>query len=215
MNENQLAILAEAKKIVEEVLQNQVKSLFVFHNLDHTQQVVTAAQEIEACYQLNDNDRFVLYLSAWFHDTGFITGQAEEHEKESIKLAADFLHCRNADQEIIQRVSSCIGATRLPQAALNLVEKIICDADFFHLGTNNFYKRNNLLRQEIQSFNKSNFSDEEWYMLNIGFLKSHQYFTGYCQLKLEPVKQKWIKELQKKIDMGMETASIKDNRKSA
>ena len=214
MNENQLAILAEAEKIVKELLLNQVKSLFVFHNSDHTQQVVTAAQEIEAYYQLNDNNQFVLYLSAWFHDIGFITGQAEEHEKESIKLAADFLYCNNADQKIIQQVSSCIRATHLPQAPLNLVEKIICDADLFHLGTNIFYKRNNLLRHEIQTFYKSNFSDEEWYMLNIDFLKSHQYFTGYCQLKLEPVKQIRIKELQKKIDMEMETANIKD-RKSA
>jgi len=198
MNEHQLKILAEARQSVTEIFQNKLNPVFVFHNLDHTQQVVTAAEEIKGYYQLDDNDQFVLLVSAWFHDTGFTVGQAEEHEKESIKLAVKFLHHRYADQKIILRVSSCIQATHMPHAPLSLIEKIICDADLYHLGTDCFSKMNDRLRREFRNYFKKEFSIEEWRLVSIEFLKSHKYFTGYCQQKLEPVKQRWIEQMENK-----------------
>jgi hypothetical protein len=41
-------------------------------------------------------------------------------------------------------------------------------------------------------------SKREWRQRNIEFLESHHYFTDYCQQKLEPQKQQWIRELRKK-----------------
>ena len=196
MNVHQIHIVAEAKKVVTDIFKTKVNPLFFFHNMDHTQRVVNAAEEIEGYYQLNDDDQFILSVSAWFHDTGFSAGQAEGHEKESIKLAADFLHHHYTDPEIILRISSCIQATQMPQAPLNLVEKIICDADLYHLGTNMFSKWSDCLRQELQNYYKSDISYEEWRQVNVEFLVSHKYFTGYCMQKLEPVKQRWIKHLQ-------------------
>lgn len=198
MNERQLQIIAEAKKMVIEIFLHKVSPVFVFHTLKHTCQVVTASEEMEGYYQLDNNDQFVLLLSAWFHDTGFSSGHIEGHEKESVRLAADFLYLHHVHPEVIAQVSSCIQATHWPQEPRNLVEKIICDADLFHLGTNIFNERNQLLRRELQTFYKKDFSDEEWCHLNIRFLKSHKYFTGYCQHKLEPVKQRWIEQLQDK-----------------
>ena len=198
MNEYQLQIVREARKVVTDIFLNNVNSLFVFHNLEHTIQVVTAAEEIEGYYQLNDEDQFVLFISAWFHDTGFSSGHAEQHEKESINLAKEFLSPRIADQEMVIRIAACIQATHMPQKPLNLVEKIMCDADLFQLGTNMFSERNQLLRKELQAYYKCDFAEEEWRQLNIEFLKSHNYFTGYCRQELEPVKQEWIEKLQNK-----------------
>jgi len=198
MNEHQSQIITEAKTIVTNILKNKVIPLFAFHNLDHTLQVVNAAEEIAVYYELNDDDQFVLFISAWFHDTGFSTGHCEEHEKESIKLAEDFLYNRHEDRKLINRVSSCIQATHIPQKPRDLVEKILCDADLYHLGTNMFNKWNDQLRQELQAYYRSDFSDEEWCQLNIEFLRSHKYFTGYCLQNLEPVKQEWIKQFQNK-----------------
>lgn len=198
MNEQQLHILKDTERIVTSIFQNKVNPLFVFHNLEHTIQVVTAAEEIEGYYQLNNEDQFVLFISAWFHDTCFSSGYAEEHEKESIKLVKEFLSPRFADQEMILRIAACIQATHMPQQPLTLVENIICDADLFHLGTNKFSERNQLLRKELQAYYKCDFAEEEWRQLNIEFLKSHNYFTGYCRQELEPVKQEWIEQIQNK-----------------
>ena len=198
MNEYQIQIVAEAKKVATDIIKNKVNPLFVFHNIDHTQQVANAAEEIEGYYQLNDEDQFILFISAWFHDTGFSAGRAEGHEKESIKLVSDFLQHYCPDPEIILRVSSCIQATQMPQTPVNLIEKIMCDADLYHLGTNRFNEWSGRLRQEIQNCYKSQIADEEWSQVDIKFLMSHHFFTGYCRQKLEPVKQRWIKQLQNK-----------------
>ena len=51
MNEYQTQIVVEAKKVATDIIINKVDPLFVFHNIDHTQQVANAAKEIEGYYQ--------------------------------------------------------------------------------------------------------------------------------------------------------------------
>ncbi len=119
-------------------------------------------------------------------------------EKESIRLAKEFLVQYNPGVEVINSVASCIQATHLPQEPKNLIEEIICDADLYHLGTNMFIERNDLLKRELQAYNKSGFSEEKWLTLTLKFLKSHEYFTSYCKTKLEKTKQNWIELLQNK-----------------
>ena len=198
MNEQQRQVLEQAQEYVTHLFRNKVDPHFVFHNLGHTQQVVAAAKELGSHYNLNDDDLYVLLLSAWFHDTGFSTGKAEEHEKESINLAANFLEERNVDPQVVQRVSSCIQATRMPQSPLSQVEKIMCDADLYHLGSGDYKKINDLLKQEQEYYFKKEFSKKEWRQRNIEFLETHQYFTDYAQQMQEPRKQEWIRQLRKK-----------------
>ena len=55
-------------------------------------------------------------------------------KQESISWQPNFYNSTGRC-ELIQRVSSCIQATRMPQSPLSQVEKIMCDADLYHLGT--------------------------------------------------------------------------------
>ena len=197
MSESNAPLLPAARTYVTELYQKSVDPKFTFHNLNHTQQVVAAASEICTHYNLNEADRDLVLLAAWFHDTGFKSGHPEEHERESIQLAADFLKQNGADADLIQRVSSCIQATRMPQSPLSQAEKILCDADLYHLGTGSFKKKNQLLRLEQEAYFGKKISKREWRQRNLEFLESHHYFTDYCQQKLEPQKQEWIRQLRK------------------
>ncbi|GAB4092990.1 Pycsar system effector family protein [Flaviaesturariibacter terrae] len=198
MTEKQLNILTMAQERVTRIFREKVDPKFVFHNLGHTQQVVQAAQELAAQYNLSDEDYFVLLLSAWFHDTGFSSGRAEEHEKESIRNATEFLQDQEVDSEIIQRVSSCIQATRMPQSPLSTVEKIMCDADLYHLGGPDFNKMKDQLRIEQEAYLGKSVAKKEWRQRNIEFLENHQYFTEYAQQHREPQKQEWLRQMRKK-----------------
>lgn len=199
MNEQQLQLLSEAQTYITELFRTKVDPKFVFHNIQHTRQAVAAAEEIANYYNLKDEDRFVLLLGAWFHDTGFSSGHPEDHEKESVRLATDFLQVHeNVSPEIVQRVSSAIQATRMPQSPLSMVEKILCDADLYHLGTDDFKRMNEQLKAEQEAYFKKEIPKKEWRQRNIEFLESHQYFTDYCQQKLEPKKQEWLRQLTKK-----------------
>ncbi|WP_448635453.1 HD domain-containing protein [Pedobacter panaciterrae] len=195
MNKHHIYLLAEAERTATTIFSEQVKPLFVFHNIEHTRRVVSAAREIMSNYELGELDRFSILLSAWFHDTGFNAGYVENHESQSIKIATNFLTRHKETGDVISCVTACIAATRMPQNPLTLPEMIMCDADLFHLGTDNFPRMTELLRQEFQEYFGKIFSKEDWGIHNIDFLSAHRYFTPYCRMKLESGKKEWIKIL--------------------
>jgi predicted metal-dependent HD superfamily phosphohydrolase len=157
---------------------------------------VLACEEMANYYQLQPDDREALLFAAWFHDTGFSADESKGHEEVSIQLATTFLQEKKADAGFIQKVSSCIEATKMPQSPKNLIEQIICDADLFHLGTDEFKPRNEELREELLEFSEQNISKKKWRKMNIAFMENHKYFTDYGKRKLQPVKEQHIEELK-------------------
>src|SRR5438045_4362365 len=148
MNESQERILSAARNYVTELFTHSVKPEFVFHNLEHTEDVAEASSMMADHYHLSDDDRFVLMLAAWFHDTGYSSGHPEGHEEVSVQLATKFMQEHAVDETTIQKVNSSIRATRMPQSPIGLLEKILCDSDLMHLATDDFKARNQLLKQE-------------------------------------------------------------------
>ena len=170
----------------------------IYHNLQHTKDVVKAAGEIANHYQLNDDDFFTVMASVWFHDLGYMV-DIQNHEDEGIKIASAFLAEHKVKDEIIAGIKGCITATKMPQSPKNLMDEIVADADLFHLGTDEFSKKNKLLLKEINILHKSEVSKEQWREKSIEFLESHRYHTDYCRLLLDDTKKKNIEELQKKV----------------
>jgi predicted metal-dependent HD superfamily phosphohydrolase len=200
MTETQEQNLTAARHYVTDLYKNNLDPRFVFHNLDHTEDVADACSMMAEQYQLSDDDRYVLSLAAWFHDTGYTEGHAEGHEDVSVQLASTFLKQRGVDDAVIQRVTSAIMATRMPQSPLSQLEKILCDADLMHLATDDFKARNQLLKQERENLLGQKISRKEWRKGNIQFLESHKYFTDYGQQKLEGRKLDNLNEIRKKKD---------------
>lgn len=200
MTETAEQLLSAVRTYVTDTFHHRVKPEFVFHNLEHTESVVEACSHMADYYQLKDEDRLVLMLSAWFHDIGFSAGAAEGHEEASEQMAVQFLQNRGVDETTVQRVSSCINATRMPQSPVNLIEKILCDADLYHLATGDFKARNQLLKQERESLIGHKIDKKEWRKSNYQFLLHHQYFTDYGQQQLTPKKMENLALFAKKGD---------------
>ena len=198
MNESNEQLLSAARNYVTDLFTHQLKPEFVFHNLEHTEDVVEACSYMADYYKLNDDDRLVLMLAGWFHDTGYTKGETVGHEEESVRIASEFLHRHATDPMIVQRVSSAIQATRMPQSPISQVEKILCDSDLYHLATEDFKPRNQLLKQEQETRLEHKISKKEWRKNNIKFLESHKYFTDYGHEFLEPKKLENLNSLQKK-----------------
>src|SRR4051812_30510798 len=114
---------------------NTQKQLF-YHDIAHTRSVVAATTQIADHYALNEQDRFVVITAAWFHDMGYCkAGTPIMHEQKSADLAERFLKEKGVDEETITTIEKCVLATKMPQQPETLQEKILCDADLFHLGT--------------------------------------------------------------------------------
>lgn len=129
--ENTLNIIDKSERAATDILLSTPESM-VYHNLNHTREVVSAADKIGTYANLSEEEKEILLISAWFHDTGY-KYTYENHEKKSIELARDFLNKNNYPKENIEKVVSCILATKSGQKPSTLTEKVLIDADFMHL----------------------------------------------------------------------------------
>lgn len=177
-------------------LQHWTKEL-VYHKIQHTQTTVNRAVEIAGHYSLNEVQLFIVTISAWFHDTGHLFGSTELHEEKSASIMREYFKNKEVDQTINNSIESCILSTKLPQSPKNLMEEIICDADLYHLGTEEFPKNDELVKKELELRNKISIDSKEWIKHTLYFLLNHKYFTAYCQQHLNEGKANNIELLHK------------------
>lgn len=170
-----------------------------FHNIQHTENVVAAATKIAKHYDLGDKDNFIVLAASWFHDNGYLIN-ISDHEEQSATLAEAFLTENEVGHGTIKSVIACIMATKMPQTPQNQLEEIICDADLFHLGTEDFFNEDELLLQEYNNLHDDAPIEKlDWRKKTIQFLEKQHYHTNYCQRLLDGTKQKNLEKLKKKV----------------
>ncbi len=192
-------LLEEVKTYALHFFKTHHDPKIVYHNQSHTEQVVKAATDAAAYYNLGEHDLFVVVTAAWFHDAGYYTGPAQGHEQRASELVALFLRERGVDEETIKAIQGCIMATRLPQAPVGLLEQIVCDADLSHLGSDAFSEKNKLLRKEVENISHKEISKDEWRKGTIRFLESTHYQTEYARQLLNEKKQQHLDKLKQKV----------------
>lgn len=190
------SILQSIQLNASTILTNDVDAKFVYHNLAHTESVVKATIEIAQQSNLSDAETELVTIAAWLHDTGYKNGN-ENHEENSIKIAEMCLSERGMSVDKIEHVKKCIAATRMPQSPKNLMQEVLCDADLYHLSSDEFMNQGDKLREEWASTGQRILNEEEWKTINVQFLKEHSYFTNYGKTILEKRKQKNLKQLKK------------------
>jgi predicted metal-dependent HD superfamily phosphohydrolase len=202
-------LLNKSKEYVESFLKHNISNEIFYHDLEHTHEVVDAAIEIGQASGLTSDQLETVLIAAWFHDTGYYKGKIN-HEQESRNLAEKFLREQGIGEKKISEVGGCIIATKIPQRPTNLMEEVLCDADLYHLSTNEFFRKSELLRKEFSLTGNNEIQDEEWLKTNIKFLKKHSFFTDYAREKLLPHKKRNLKKL-KSIMNELEPGDEKDN----
>jgi predicted metal-dependent HD superfamily phosphohydrolase len=194
---NYRLILEQVQNHIELMYRLHPKPALLYHNNRHTEKVVQSATQIANHYELNDRDFFVLVTAAWFHDIGYLD-QPDGHEQKGADEAATFLSGLEVSSNDIEAIKNCLMATKLPQDPHNLLEQILCDADLFHFGTDEFEENNKLIRKEVKEIYGEDLSKEEWRIKTIALMQGHQYFTDYCQQLLNAKKQENLEELLSK-----------------
>lgn len=187
-------LIESTKSYIEDFFKKNIDPKYVFHDLEHTTDVVAAAEKLATGYDLEEVDKFALRLAAWFHDTGYDEG-AEMHEERSCKHAENFLKDKVADA-VLDKVSECIRATKMPQNPTTLIEQILCDADLSHLGMKSYWARSGKFRQEYDLLSENISSEPERIEREINFLMAHEYHTTVAR---EMFNKRKVKNVQKLI----------------
>ena len=189
-------LIIKAEQFVTNYLNDNLDKTFVYHNIAHTQRVVTKVNELIEEVELSDNEKELLLLAAWFHDTGF-TKTIDGHEKEGVKIAIGFLKSENASEETIKNVSEIILATQMHYVPKNTLEGLIRDADCAHVSSKNYEDYSSLLRKEWELTLDKKVSKSEWLQENISFVTNHSFYSAFATSKWEKRKGKNLANLLK------------------
>lgn len=195
---NYVQLLEDVKNEMIRFFHTHENPELVYHNLSHTQAVVASAAQIARHYKLDDRDFFVVCAAAWFHDAGYYISGATEHERRGAELATAFLQQQAVDEFVISDVRNCIMATCMPQHPATLLEKIVADADLYHLGTDRFIELNKKMRKEAEWRKGEKIGKSEWRQGTLKLLESHLYHTDYVRDLLEQGKRANIQLLKEK-----------------
>ncbi len=182
---------------VTDLFTKNVNPQLIFHNLEHTKEVVARTKEIAGHYYLSEKDMLAVYIAAWFHDTGYLIADPQHHEEKSVELMQAFMKEQNPDEELTEKIKECILATRHPRKHDNLLMEIICDADTYHLGTKEFNKMNEKVWEEYK-LTGEDISEKDWAVKTLELLNTHRFYTKYCIDLLDKRKQKNMKKTKKK-----------------
>lgn len=171
-----------------------------YHNVAHTQGVISATAYLLQREGVPDEDKWLLMTAALFHDAGFLRNH-HNHEELSCELAGEILPDFGYANESIDAICRLIRITKLPQTPKTHYEKIICDADLYYLGTVDFAATAQQLYKEWEAIGYVR-NEEEWTAKQMHFLTEHTYFTATAKSEMEPKKQVHIRNLRKKIQQS-------------
>lgn len=208
-----MAFVNQVQDFVSDFINGKLSNAYSYHNLDHTVGVVKAVESLCNEEKVAPLDKEMLLVAAWFHDTGY-TKACKNHEDFSVEIAARFLKEKEKSDDYIATVSSLIKATAKEYVPQTLLEKIIKDADFHHILDDNYIFSCEGLRKEWENVEGKVFSDMEWAVENEFFLsKVHQFYSPYALEHWQPLKDKNLKRLRKKIKKMKEELKKEDKKK--
>ena len=185
--------LQSLQSYILDKLRKQLPAWLTYHNAEHTEQVIKHAVELGEYEGLNTYELSILHTAAIMHDTGFLSTY-ENHEEASCDLTREYLPQFEYSDKQIEEICTLIMATRLPQTPENKLSNILCDADLYYIGTDDYQLYANRLFRELKHNNES-LSNEDWLKQQLDFLKSHNYYTTSAQEKLSVKKHDNLKKL--------------------
>ena len=179
--------LDHARSFIIEKLERELPAYLVYHNAQHTRNVLHAAEHFAKGENVTGPDLHLLLTAALFHDTGFLEA-AFNHEEISCGIAKTFLPQFQYSEKETATICELIMATRMPQKPHCKLAEILCDADLYYLGTDAYLSTAENLFRELKERKKVK-NKTEWIKQQLRFLESHHFFTSTAKKELELKKQ--------------------------
>ena len=156
-------------------LEKELSAHFTYHNLQHVKEVIQVSQQLAKAEKLSAHQTQILRTAALFHDAGYLR-KYDGHEEISCEIAKEYLPQFGYTEKEIGEVNRLIMATRVGHKPADILEAVLCDANFSYLGTDKYFPLAELLFLEMKQVGKLE-TWEEWQKLQIQFLEMHNYYS--------------------------------------
>lgn len=184
-----------AKQFILTKLRAELSDRLTYHGLHHTLDVLKMASELCFSEGVSEHDKVLVKTAALFHDAGFVKDKHAGHEAEGCMLVWEHLPNFGYNTADIECICQMIMSTKIPQSPSNRLEQILCDADLDYLGREDFFTIGESLFEELQDYQL--IGDEQmWNRLQVSFLTAHRFHTNTNRVLREPVKQRYLEDLQ-------------------
>ena len=182
------------KEFVVKKLRQELSERLHYHSLEHTLDVVEAAERLAVMEKVNGHEMTLLKTGALFHDLGFCETYVG-HEDASIRLAREKLPDFGYSDSDVNIVAGLIKCTEIPQTPKNHLEEIMADADLDYLGRDDLFLTGQKLQYEWKLIGKVS-SLRDWHEIQLKFINKHNYFTSSARKLRDEGKRENIKQLK-------------------
>ena len=182
-------------------LERGLPSYLTYHDVLHTKNVIAAAEHLATCENIIGSELILLKTAALFHDAGFLQS-SHQHETHSCSLARRFLPQYHYSEEQIESTCRMIMTTKIPQSAEDHLSQLLCDADLYYLGGNEYEIYAHKLYKEFKK-TKVVKTEIEWQLKQAEFLSSHHYYSKTAKHEREENKQSNLQHLQENITKSL------------
>lgn len=178
-------------------LRRSIPPAFRYHDAEHARAVADAVFRILPHHpSLSVAQCRDLLLAALLHDFGWAE-DPEAHEEASARAAEDVCRSFRISERRTERIRRLVLATRPGHVPRDLCERIIQDADLFHVGTPSQRLRERLLRQELAARGRV-FTNAEWRRRQIEFLQAHRFHLAWLERERRPAREAELARLRRR-----------------
>jgi len=174
-------------------LENHLDENLMYHTPEHTKEILDNTVTLANAEKVDGKNLTILKTAALLHDIGYAKSNIE-HEAVSCDIASRWLPGFGYKAEDIQQIKEIIMSTRIPQNPKGKLSEILCDADLYYLGGNEYESKAGLLFSEMKKL-KTIKNEKQWLRLQIDFLISHTFFTQTAQKNRNSGKQNNLNKL--------------------
>jgi uncharacterized protein len=183
-----------AKKFILHKLEKELDPRLTYHSISHTLDVLESAIRLAELEKRPAKEIMLLKTACLFHDSGMLVTY-RGHEEASVEICSETLPSFNYNAEDTDEVCRMIQTTKLPQCAITIPDKILCDADLDYLGRPDFFMIAHRLKYEWDVLNIHPTTLQEWYQIQKDFLTNHSYFTESARNLRQEFKMKNLNEI--------------------
>lgn len=188
----------KAERKINKLLGQKLDGSLYYHCLDHTQDVVRAAESIALQEGVTDEGLYLLKTASSYHDAGFIE-KYDDNEPIGAAMAEEILPQFGYTDEHIAIVKELIYVTKIPHNPSNKLEEIMCDADLDYLGRDDFHQISDRLMRELKERGKIA-NRRQWDEIQVAFFHSHRFFTETSKRLRNVKKQANLREIQARLE---------------
>ncbi len=187
--------------IIIERLEKELPSYISYHNVEHTKNVIIAAEHIALSENITEEELILVKTAALFHDTGFMQHH-KEHEEASCIIAWEYLPDYDYTKDQINEICRMIMSTKFTKSLKNHLGEILCDADVYYIGGDNYFYYADKLFHEFKKLGKIK-THIEWNIYQIEFFNNHTFYTNTAKHDRNNQKHHNLKQLKDNLESSL------------